>query len=214
MADEKWWDKEGEKEPSSKEEVQEMMNHTEMMEIKREEEMAQAQHEFNMSEINQEMLGTKAGSPTPALPNQPDKEGPFSWMTDDPGYLFLAIIVSLGLIASILASILTPDVDEVWENTYGTVLEGTEWIEYDDSYEDCAYDEYYDEYYDCYWVYEYNCHADVHYNYSVLGTEYFSEGDLFLGTWDDYCLEIVENEILPLNDTVDVWYKIDDNEIS
>ena len=177
MADDKWWGKEESKKDTldSKEEVEEMINHTEMMKIKREEEMEQAQHEFNMSKINQEMLGTKAGIPTPAtinqgaMMNQTKKEGPFSWMTDDPGYLFLAIIVSLGLVGSIVASILTPDVDEIWEITDATVLEGTEWIEYDRSYEECSdYDDYDDYCYgEWYWVYSYECYADVYYNYSV-----------------------------------------------
>ena len=139
MADDKWWDNGKSKKDTldSKEEVEEMMNHTEMMKIKREEEMEQAQHEFNMSKINQEILGTKDGRPTPAtinqgtMMNQTKKEGPFSWMTDDPGYLFLAIIVSFGLVGSIVASILTPDVDETWDITDATVLEGTEWIQDD-----------------------------------------------------------------------------------
>ena len=223
MPDDRWWDKgKSEKEElGSKEEVEEMMNHTEMMKIKREEEMAQAQHEFNMNKINQEMLETKAGNPTPAtinqgaVMNQTKKEGPFSWMTDDPGYLFVAIIVSLGLVGSIVASILIPDVDEIWGTADGTVLEGTEWWEWEIEEEDCLYDEYYDEYYDCIYYYTYDCGANVIYNYSILGTEYIGEEfDWFLGNWDDYCLEIVENETLPLGHPVTVWYKLDDNGIS
>ena len=72
MPDDRWWDngKSEKEELGSKEEVEEMMNHTEMMNIKREEEMAQAQHEFDMNKINQEMLETKAGNPTPATKNQ------------------------------------------------------------------------------------------------------------------------------------------------
>ncbi|MDC0962928.1 hypothetical protein OAR96_02300, partial [Euryarchaeota archaeon] len=223
MAEDKWWGKEESKKDTldSKEEVEEMINHTEMMKIKREEEMEQAQHEFNMSKINQEMLGTKAGIPIPAtinqgaMMNQTKKEGPFSWMTDDPGYLFLAIIVSLGLVGSIVASILTPDIDEIWGTANGTVLEDTEWWEWEIEEEDCLYDEYNDEYYDCIYYYTYDCGADVIYNYSILGTEYIGEEfDWFLGNWDDYCLEIVQNEILPLGDPVKVWYKLDDNGIS
>ena len=213
MSEDKWWGKK-EEEEASKETVEEMMNHTEMMKIKREEEMAQAQHEFNMNKINQEMQGTKAGDSTPATPTVRVNKGAFDWMTDDPGYLFLAIIVSLGIIVSLAASALAPSIDEVWGKTEGMVLEGTEWIEYDDSYESCEYDEYYDEYYDCYWVYEYNCYADVYYNYSISGTEYFAEDELFLVSWSDYCLEYVEDEELPLNSTVEVWYKFDDNGIS
>jgi hypothetical protein len=224
MTDDKWWGKaESEKEAvNSKEEVEEMMNHTEMMKIKREEEIAQAQHEFNMSEINQEMLGTKAGSQTPEMNNQNaatkqnGKEGSFSWMTDDPGYLFLAIIVSLGFIASILGSILVPDVDEIWGITDATVLEGTEWIEYDNSYEECSdYDDYDDYCYgEWYWVYSYDCYADVYYNYSISGTEYFGEYYLFIDEFSDYCLEEVEYNIIPINSTLDAWYKIEENEMS
>ena len=224
MADDKWWDKgESEKEAiNSKEEVEEMMNHTEMMKIKREEEIAQAQHEFNMSEINQEMLETEAGSETPEMNNQnavtkqKEKEGLFSWMTDDPGYLFLAIIVSLGLVGSILGSILTPGVDEIWEITDATVLEGTEWIEYDRSYEECSdYDDYDNYCYgEWYWVYSYECYADVYYNYSVTGTEYFGEYYLFIGEFGEYCLEHVQYDIIPINSTQDAWYKIEENEMS
>ncbi|MBT3600745.1 MAG: hypothetical protein HN520_03020, partial [Euryarchaeota archaeon] len=177
MPDDRWWDKgKSEKEElGSKEEVEEMMNHTEMMKIKREEEMAQAQHEFNMSKINQGAMMNQD-----AMMNQTKKEGPFSWMTDDPGYLFLAIIVSLGLVGSIVASILIPDVEDIWGTADGTVLEGTEWWEWEieeEEEEDCLYDEYYDEYYDCIYTYyyTYDCGADVIYNYSVLGTEYIGE---------------------------------------
>ena len=126
----------------------------------------------------------------------------------------MAVIVFIGLMSSLLASALTPPTDEVWGEVDGIVLEGTEWIEYDDSYESCEYDEVWDEYYDCYWIYEYNCYADVYYNYSVSGFEYYAEYELWLGTWDDYCLEIVEFETLPENSTVNVWYKFDDNAVS
>ena len=216
MSEDKWWGKTEEKK-SSKETIEEMMDNTEMMRIKREEEMAEAQHEAELSRLKDETLGTKTGdsaSVNQGTPKVQANNGRFGWMTDDPGYLFLTIIVFLGILGALTASALTPSVDEDWENTDGIVLEGTEWIEKDDSYEDCAYDDYYDEYYDCYWIYEYSCYADVYYNYSIQGVEYISEDDLYLGTWDDYCLEIVESETLPLNSTVEVWYKIDENEIS
>ncbi len=213
MSEDKWWGKK--EEEASKETVEEMMNHTEMMKIKREEEMAQAQHEFNINKMNQEMLGTKADGPMPSSPIVQANKGAFDWMTDDPGYLFLAIIVFLGLIGSLAASALTPSIDDVWGTTDATVLEDTEWWEYEIEYEDCLYDEYYDEYYDCIYTYSYDCGADVYYNYSVNGVTYFDEYyDYFLGNWGDYCLEIVENETLPVNSSVDVWYKLDDNGIS
>ena len=212
MSEDKWWGKPEEKE-SSKETIEEMINHTEMMKIKREEEMAQAQHEAELRKLKNESIGTKSIDSAPA-PTTVQAKGVFHWLTDDPGYLFLAVIVFIGLMGSLLASALTPTTDEVWGEVDGIVLEGTEWIEYDDSYESCEYDEVWDEYYDCYWIYEYNCHADVYYNYSVSGFEYYAEYELWLGTWDDYCLEIVEFETLPENSTVNVWYKFDDNAVS
>ena len=60
MSEEKWWGKE-EKKESSKETIEEMMDHTEMMRIKREEEMAEAQHEAELSRLKDETLGTKTG---------------------------------------------------------------------------------------------------------------------------------------------------------
>ena len=39
--------------------------------------------------------------------------------------------------------------------------------------------------------------------------------DLWLGNWNDYCLEIVEDITLPEEfNSLEVWYKLDDNEIS
>jgi hypothetical protein len=216
MANDKWW---GDEEKSdSKKEVQEMLNHTEMMEIKREEEMAQAQHELNMSKVNQEMLGTKEGDPTPAMPTVQANKGSLDWMTDDPGYLFLTILVTIGFFGLIMGSILTPSFEETWGTTDGLVIEGTEWWEQEIEtvHEDCLYDEYYDEYYDCIYTYTYtyDCGADVDYNYSIGGVKYFAEDEKFLGTWDEYCLEIVENETLPLNSSVTVWYKLADESTS
>ena len=48
MSEDKWWGGAGEKE-SSKETIEEMIDHTEMMRIRREEEIAQAQHEAELS---------------------------------------------------------------------------------------------------------------------------------------------------------------------
>ena len=206
MSDDKWWGK-PEKKESSKETIEEMMNHTEMMRIKREEEMAQAQHEFNMSKMEQ--------NPSPASPTVQANKGAFDWMTDDPGYLFLTIIVVLGFIVMIIGAALTPSVDEQWGTTEGIVLEDTEWWEYEVEHEDCLYDEYNDIYYDCIYTYSYDCGADIYYNYSLNGVTYSDEYyDYFLGNWDDYCLEIVEYETLPLNSSVDVWYKLDDETTS
>ena len=153
MSEDKWWGKE-EKKESSKETIEEMMDHTEMMRIKREEEMAQAQHEAELSRLKDETLGTNTDDSNSVSPIVQADKGTFDWMTDDPGYLFLTIIVSLGFIASILGSMLLPDVDEIWGITDATVLDGTEWIEYDRSYEECSdYDDYDDYCYgEWYWV--------------------------------------------------------------
>ncbi len=212
MSEDKWWGKPEEKE-SSKETIEEMMNHTEMMKIKREEEMAQAQHEAELRKMKNESIGTKSIDSAPAPPAVQAK-GVFHWLTDDPGYFFIAIFIVLGIIGSLVASALTPSIDETWGKTDGIVLEGTEWWEYEIEHEDCVYDEFYDTY-DCYYTYSYDCGADVYYNYSVDGVVYFDVYyDLFLGNWNDYCLEIVEDITLPLNSSLEVWYKLDDNEIS
>ena len=83
------------------------------------------------------------------------------FLHSEPGYLFLAIIVFLGILGSLAASALAPSIDDVWGTTDAIVLEGTEWWEYEIEHEDCLYDEYYDEYYDCIYTYSYDCGADV-----------------------------------------------------
>jgi hypothetical protein len=217
MSEDKWWGKE-EKKESSKETIEEMMNHTEMMRIKREEEMAQAQHEAELSRLKDETIVAKANDSPPVTQEPPRvqaNKGLFDWMTDDPGYLFLTIIVALGFVGMIIGGSLTPSVDEKWETTEGIVLEGTEWWEDEIEFEDCLYDEYYDEYYDCIYTYTYDCGADVYYNYTVNGITYFEEYyDYFLGNWNDYCLEIVQNETLPVNSSVMVWYEFENEDSS
>ena len=217
MSEDKWWGKE-EKKESSKETIEEMMDHTEMMRIKREEEMAQAQHEAELSRLKDETIVAKADDSPPVTQEPPRvqaNKGLFDWMTDDPGYLFLTIIVALGFVGMIIGGSLTPSVDEKWETTEGIVLEGTEWWEDEIEYEDCLYDEYYDEYYDCIYTYTYDCGADVYYNYTVNGITYFEEyNDYFLGNWNDYCLEIVQNETLPVNSSVIVWYEFENENSS
>ena len=217
MSEDKWWGGAEEKE-SSKETIEEMMDHTEMMRVKREEEIAQAQHEAELSRLKDETLGTKVADSTPvnqAPPMVKADNGPFDWMTDDPGYLFLTIIIVLGFIGMIITGALSPSVDDKWGTTNGIVLEGTEWWEYTVEHEDCLYDEYYDEYYDCIYTYSYDCGADVYYNYTVNGVTYFEEyKGYFLGNWDDYCLEIVEDETLPVNSSVIVWYELENEESS
>ena len=149
MSEDKWWGKTEEKK-SSKETIEEMIDHTEMMRIKREEEIAEAKHDAELSRLKGETIRAKADDSPPITQEPPRVQannGPFDWMTDDPGYLFLTIIVFLGILGALTATALTPSVDEDWGNTDGFVLEGTEWIEIDNSYEDCAYDDYYDEYY-------------------------------------------------------------------
>ena len=69
------------------------------------------------------------------------------------------------------------------------------------------YDEYNDEYYDCIYWYEYECGADVVYEFTAEGAIYSDEDVVSLGWWDDYCLEEVEFNVLPLGSTVEVWYE-------
>ena len=137
MSEDKWWGKTEEKK-SSKETIEEMIDHTEMMRIKREEEIAEAQHEAELSSLNGETIVAKANDSTPVTQEPPRVQGDkglFDWMTDDPGYLFLTIIVALGFVGMIVGGALTPSVDEKWETTDGIVLEGTEWWEDEIEYE-------------------------------------------------------------------------------
>jgi hypothetical protein len=96
------------------------------------------------------------------------------------------------------------------DTTTGTVEPGTEWWEEPYEVEDCLYDEYDDVYYDCYYYYEYDCGSDVVYNYTIADVEYSGQDGLFLGTWDDHCLETVEFEELPLGSQVEVYYNVID----
>ncbi len=95
-----------------------------------------------------------------------------------------------------------------WEvSDDGTVLLGTAWWEEEYEMEDCLYDDYNDEYYDCIVYYEYECGAEVVYEFTAEGAIYSDEDVIFLGTWGDYCLEEVEFNELPLGSTVNVWYE-------
>ena len=108
MSEDKWWGKEEEKE-SSKETIEEMMNHTEMMRIKREEEMAQAQHDAELSRLKGETIVTKADDNPPVTQEPPRVQvnnGRFDWMIDDPGYLVMTIIFVLFFFGMIVGSCL------------------------------------------------------------------------------------------------------------
>ena len=89
----------------------------------------------------------------------------------------------------------------------GTVLPGTSWWEDEYEIEDCLYDEYTGEEYDCIYYYEYECGADVVYEFTSEGAIYSDEDVISLGFWGDYCLEEVEFNILPLGSTIEVWYE-------
>ena len=74
MSEDKWWGGAEEKE-SSKETIEEMMDHTEMMRVKREEEIAQAQHEAELSRLKDETLGTKVVDSKPVNQAPPMVKG-------------------------------------------------------------------------------------------------------------------------------------------
>ena len=122
------------------------------------------------------------------------------WLLEDPGYTIAAVVLAFGLIATAFMGVMSAGSADEWASTYGEVVDGTEWWE--ETYE--VEDEWGD-----YW-YEYECGADVNYAYSVGEVDYTGEDGIDLGTWGDYCLDIVEFETLPLGSNVTIYYEIDD----
>ena len=121
------------------------------------------------------------------------------WLLEDPGYTVVAIVLALGLIATAFMGVATAGTGDEWASTDAEVVDGTEWWE--EAYE--VEDDWGD-----YW-YEYECGADVTYTYSVGEMDYTGEDGIELGTWEDYCLDIVEFETLPLGSNVTIYYEID-----
>ena len=121
------------------------------------------------------------------------------WLLEDPGYTIAAIVLAFGLIATAFMGVATAGTGDEWASTDAEVVDGTEWWE--EAYE--VEDDWGD-----YW-YEYECGADVTYTYSVGEVDYTGEDGIELGTWEDYCLDIVEFETLPLGSNVTIYYEID-----
>ena len=121
------------------------------------------------------------------------------WLLEDPGYTIAAVVLAFGLIATAFMGVATAGTGDEWASTDAEVVDGTEWWE--EAYE--VEDDWGD-----YW-YEYECGADVTYTYSVGEVDYTGEDGIELGTWEDYCLDIVEFETLPLGSNVTIYYEID-----
>jgi len=121
------------------------------------------------------------------------------WLLEDPGYTIVAVVLAFCLIATAFIGIFFAGAADEWASIDAEVVDGTEWWE--ETYE--VEDEWGD-----YW-YEYECGADVNYAYSVGEVDYTGEDGIDLGTWEDYCLEIVEFETLPLGSNVTIYYEIE-----
>jgi hypothetical protein len=124
------------------------------------------------------------------------------WLLEDPGYTILAVILSIGMLAAGAVGLGSLGEGDKWASTDAEVVDGTEWWEWEYEIEDC------DDWGCDYW-YEYECGADVNYAYSVGEVDYTGEDGIDLGTWEDYCLEIVEFETLPLESNVTIYYEIE-----
>ena len=131
--------------------------------------------------------------------NKSGSGGSEHWLLEDPGYTIAAVVLAFGLIATAFMGVATAGTGDEWASTDAEVVDGTEWWE--EAYE--VEDDWGD-----YW-YEYECGADVNYAYSVGEVDYTGEDGIELGTWEDYCLDIVEFETLPLGSNVTIYYEID-----
>ena len=123
------------------------------------------------------------------------------WLLEDPGYTILAVILSIGMLAAGAVGLGSLGEGDKWASTDAEVVDGTEWWEWEYEVESC------DDWGCDYW-YEYECGADVNYAYSVGEVDYTGEDEKDLGTWEDYCLEIVEFETLPLGSNITIYYEI------
>ncbi len=123
------------------------------------------------------------------------------WLLEDPGYTILAVILSIGMLGMGAVGLGSLGESDKWASTDAEVVDGTEWWEWEYEAESC------DDRGCDYW-YEYECGADVNYAYSVGEVDYTGEDEKDLGTWEDYCLEIVEFETLPLGSNITIYYEI------
>ncbi len=130
--------------------------------------------------------------------NKSGSGGSEHWLLEDPGYTIAAVVLAFGLIATAFMGVMGAGSADEWASTDAEVVDGTEWWEWEYEVEDDWGD---------YW-YEYECGADVNYAYSVGEVDYTGEDGINLGTWDDYCLDIVEFEELPLGSNVTIYYEI------
>ncbi|MBI88167.1 MAG: hypothetical protein CMB67_03970 [Euryarchaeota archaeon] len=204
----------------------------------REEEIAQAEHEakvarieFEESEAKRKLAWSKKTTPM-VYDVDRDGDGEITreekiahetgggvmglwWLTPEEaitiGVAAMLVIFTLGM-----GVVISSDETE-WEVGEATVLLGTSWWEEEYEIEDCLYDDYNDEYYDCQYYLQYECGADVDYEFTFDGGWYSGEDGYTIGSWDDPCLEEVEFNVIPIGSTVTVWYdkeKPENNQLS
>jgi hypothetical protein len=217
-----WWEKD-----KPKDEVDGSSQEDSTRDGTRKEELAQAEHEAKMAQIEFEKSEAERklawSEKTTPMVYDVDRDGDGEitreekiahetgggvmglwWLTAEEavtiGVAAMLVIFTLGM------GIVVSSGEVELEEGEGTVLLGTSWWEEEYEMEDCLYDEYYDEYYDCYSYYEYECGADVVYEFTIEGVIFSGEDGIVLGWWDDYCLEEVEFNVLPIGSTVTVWY--------
>lgn len=136
------------------------------------------------------------------------------WLWEDPGYAILAIILSLGIIASLFGAVVMTDGADEWSPIDSEIVAkypGFDWVEY----ADCYTDEWGDEY--CEYWYELDCWADLDVSYVVDNLSYTSGIDRYhLAMYGDYagaedeCLEYGENGTMPIGSSLMIYYNIND----
>ena len=228
-SEDRWWDKD---KPSDEGDIsEEAAGNQEDSESEkvRKEELAQAEHEAKLAQIKVIEAEAKKriahSEQSTRMVYEVDRDGDgeitreekiahetgggvlgFWWLTGEEavtiGVSAMLVIFTLGM------GMLISSQEVEWEvSNEGTVLPGTSWWEDEYEIEDCLYDEYTGEEYDCIYYYEYECGADVVYEFTSEGAIYSDEDVISLGFWGDYCLEEVEFNILPLGSTIEVWYE-------
>ncbi len=227
--EEKWWDKD---------QIEDDVDGPQQEDEAREEEIAQAAHEAKMAQIEFEESEAKRklawSEKTTPMVYEVDRDGDGEitreekiahetgggvmglwWLSPEEaitiGVSAMLVIFTLGM------GIVISSDEKDWEASEGTVLLGTSWWEDEYEIEDCLYDEYNDEYYDCQYYLQYECGADVDYEFTFDGAVYSGEDGITIGSWDDPCLEEVEFNVIPIGSAVTVWYdknKPENNQLS